>query len=207
MGEPAGRAGESQSPPTPLPGISANEDPRTAPRRARLLLLVALAVLTLDILSKLIVVATLSDREPLRLLGGLLYLTEARNTGAAFSLAEGATVAFSVVAAVVVVLIVRTAGRIRSTGWAIALGFVLGGAAGNLTDRMLRDPGPLRGGVVDFLSVLDPYGQVWPIFNLADSAVVCGGTLAVLLSVRRVDLDGTRGGTRDGIRGKRGSSR
>ncbi|MBA2415472.1 MAG: signal peptidase II [Geodermatophilaceae bacterium] len=160
--------------------------------RTHLLLSVAFAVLVLDVLSKVVVVATLSDREPLRLLGGMLYLTEARNTGAAFSLAEGATVVFTAIAMVVVAIIVRTAFRIRSTGWAIALALVLGGAAGNLVDRLLRSPGPFRGGVVDFLSVFDPYGRVWPIFNLADSAVVCGGALAVVMAVRGVDLDGTR---------------
>lgn len=156
------------------------------------LIAVAITVLALDVISKVVVVATLSDREPVRLLGGLLYLTEARNTGAAFSLAEGATVAFSVIAVVVVVLILRTSLRIRSAGWAIALGLVLGGASGNLTDRLLNSPGPFRGAVVDFLSVLDPYGRIWPIFNLADSAVVCGGVLAVVLAIRGVDLDGTR---------------
>lgn len=184
MGEPADRDDDSPSP------RSVTEP--APPRRARLLLGTALAVLILDVGSKLIVVATLSDREPLRLLGGLLYLTEARNTGAAFSLAQEATVLFTVVAIVVVGLILRTTSQIRSTGWAVALGLVLGGAAGNLCDRLLRSPGPFRGAVVDFLSVLDPYGQVWPIFNLADSAVVCGGVLAVLLAVRGIDLDGTR---------------
>lgn len=162
------------------------------PRRAYVLLLVGLLVLIADVVSKIVVVATLSDREPLRLLGGLLYLTEARNTGAAFSLAEEATVLFTVIAMVVVAFVLRTAGRVRSTGWAVALGLVLGGAAGNLVDRLLRSPGPLRGAVVDFLSVLDPFGAVWPIFNLADSAVVCGGALAVVLAMRGIDLDGTR---------------
>lgn len=165
-----------------------------ARRRGGLLLLVGLAVASLDILSKVLVVATLSDREPLRLLGGLLYLTEARNTGAAFSLAAEATVVLTVIALVVVGVILRTAGRIRSTGWAIALGLVLGGAAGNLVDRLLRDPGPFQGGVVDFLSVLDPFGRVWPIFNVADSAIVCGGLLAVVVAMRGIDLDGTRSG-------------
>ncbi|MBA2389984.1 MAG: signal peptidase II [Geodermatophilaceae bacterium] len=177
--------------------------PVQRPRRTRALLVVALAVLSLDVLSKVVVVATLSDREPLRLLGGALYLTEARNTGAAFSLAEGATVLFTVIALVVVALIVRTAARIRSTGWAVALGLVLGGAAGNLIDRLLRSPGPFRGGVVDFLSVFDPFGRVWPIFNLADSAVCCGGVLAVLLAVRGIELDGTRG--ERATRGERGA--
>lgn len=195
MPEPVDSASEPQPAAVSLPGLVSNEEPQArpaGPRRAHVLLLVALAALTVDIVSKLIVVATLSDREPLRLLGGLLYLTEARNSGAAFSFAEGATVLFTLIAIVVIVLVLRTARRVRSTGWAIALGLVLGGAAGNLTDRILRSPGPLRGAVVDFLSVLDPFGRVWPIFNLADSAVVCGGVLAVVLALRGIDLDGTR---------------
>jgi signal peptidase II len=153
---------------------------------------VAAVVLTLDVCTKLLVVATLSDREPLRLLGGALYLTEARNTGAAFSFAEGATVVFTLIAVAVAVVIVRSARRLFSTGWAIALGLVLGGAVGNLLDRVFRDPGFLRGGVVDFVSLFDPYGQVWPIFNVADSAIVCGGVLGALLAFRGVEFDGRR---------------
>ncbi|MCO7222125.1 signal peptidase II [Klenkia sp. PcliD-1-E] len=164
-------------------------------RRPRTALLVGIAagILALDLVTKLVVVATLSDREPLRLLGGALYLTEARNTGAAFSFAEGATVVFSLIAAVVVVVIVRAARRLFSTGWAVALGLVLGGALGNLVDRVFRDPGFLRGGVVDFLSLFDPYGRVWPIFNVADSAIVCGGILGAVLAVRGIEFDGSRG--------------
>lgn len=162
------------------------------PRRTLMLLLVALAVYVLDVVTKVVVVATLSDRPPVRLLGGLVYLSEARNSGAAFSFAEGATVLFTGVAAVVIVIILRTSARLRSVAWAVSLGLVLGGAAGNLTDRMLRSPGPLRGAVIDFISVLDPYGGVWPIFNVADSAIVCGGVLAVLLAFRGVDFEGGR---------------
>jgi signal peptidase II len=160
--------------------------------RARLLLGLAAAVLALDIGTKLIVVATLSDREPLRLLGGALYLTEARNTGAAFSFAEGATVVFTLIAVAVVVVIVRSARRLFSTGWAVALALVLGGAVGNLLDRVFRDPGFLRGGVVDWISVFDPYGRVWPIFNVADSAIVCGGVLGAVLAFRGIEFNGGR---------------
>jgi signal peptidase II len=161
--------------------------------RARLLLGLAGAVLALDLGTKLLVVATLSDREPLRLLGGAVYLTEARNTGAAFSFAESATVVFTLIAVAVVVVIVRSARRLFSTGWAVALALVLGGAVGNLIDRVFRDPGFLRGGVVDFISLFDPYGQVWPIFNVADSAIVCGGVLGALLAFRGIEFDGGRG--------------
>jgi signal peptidase II len=126
-------------------------------------------------------------------LGGALYLTQLRNVGAAFSFAEGATVLFSLVAVVVAVIIVRTARRLYSTGWAVTLGLVLGGALGNLIDRIFRDPGVLRGGVVDFLSVFAPDGRVWPVFNVADSAIVCGGILGALLALRGIEFDGSRG--------------
>ncbi|WP_346623862.1 signal peptidase II [Blastococcus montanus] len=152
----------------------------------------AAAVLLLDLVTKLVVVATIEPGEDIRVLGGALYLTNLRNTGAAFSFAQGATVLFTLIAIVVAVVIVRTARRLRSTGWAVALGLVLGGALGNLVDRIFRDPGFLRGGVVDFLSVFGPDGSVWPVFNVADSAIVCGGILGVLLAFRGIEFDGTR---------------
>ena len=91
---------------------------------------------------------------------------------------------------------VRAARRLFSTGWAVSLALVLGGALGNLVDRVFRDPGVLRGGVVDFVSLFDPYGRVWPIFNVADSAIVCGGVLGVLLALRGIEFDGTRAADR-----------
>ena len=115
-----------------------------------------------------------------------------RNPGAAFSFAEGATLLFTAVAVAVVVVILRTARRLRSASWAVALGLLLGGATGNLVDRLFRSPGFARGAVVDFLDF-----RVWPVFNLADSAIVCGGALAVLLSFRGIELDGTRTGQAD----------
>ncbi|HLM08012.1 MAG TPA: signal peptidase II [Blastococcus sp.] len=166
--------------------------------RTRLLLALAAVVLVVDLVSKLVVVATIDPGEDIRLLGGALYLTQLRNMGAAFSFAEGATVLFSLVAVAVAVVIVRTARRLFSTGWAVTLGLVLGGALGNLIDRIFRDPGFLQGGVVDFLSVFSPDGSVWPVFNVADSAIVCGGILGVLLALRGIEFDGSRG--RDQVR-------
>jgi signal peptidase II len=157
----------------------------------------AATVLLADVVSKLVVVATIPLGHDVRTLGGLLYLTQLRNVGAAFSFAEGATVLFSVVAVVVAAVIVRTARRLYSTGWAITLGLVLGGALGNLMDRIFRAPGFLRGGVVDFLSVFGPDGRVWPVFNLADSAIVCGGVLGAFLALRGIEFDGSRHGRGD----------
>jgi signal peptidase II len=160
--------------------------------RTRLLLLLALAVLALDLGTKLLVVATVERGADIRLLGGALYLTHTRNTGAAFSFAEGFTVVFTLIAVAVAVVIVRTARRLFSTGWAVALGLVLGGAVGNLIDRVFREPGFLRGGVVDFISVFAPDGEFYPVFNVADSAIVCGGLLGVVLALRGIEFDGTR---------------
>ncbi len=150
---------------------------------------VALVVLALDIGTKVLVVAELEGRRTVELLGGQLLLRVSRNPGAAFSFAEGATLLFTAVAVAVVVVILRVARRLHSSGWAAALGLLLGGASGNLVDRLLRSPGPGRGAVVDFIDF-----QVWPSFNVADSAIVTGGVLAVLLSLRGIELDGTRAG-------------
>jgi signal peptidase II len=146
-------------------------------------------------------VATIEPGEDIRLLGGLLYLTQLRNTGAAFTFAEGFTVLFTLIAVAVSVIIVRTARRLYSTGWAVALGLVLGGAVGNLIDRVFRDPGFLRGGVVDFLSVFGPDGRVWPVFNVADSAIVCGGILGAAMALRGIEFDGSRAGARSAAEG------
>jgi signal peptidase II len=153
------------------------------------LLVVAGSVLAADVISKAIVIATLAPGHVVRLLGHYLQLTNTRNSGAAFSVGTGATALFTAVAVVVVVVILRTAKRLRSLGWAICLGLLLGGALGNLVDRLLRAPGPLRGEVVDWIQI--PH---WPVFNLADSAIVIGGCVAVLLSTRGVSLDGRTDG-------------
>ena len=163
------------------------QDPRGAAlSKPRLLALVATLAVVADLVSKVVVVAQLEGRPPIRLLGGALLLNVGRNPGAAFSFAEGATVLFTLVAVVVAVVIIRTARRLGSAAWAVSLGLLLGGALGNLIDRLFRNPGVGRGAVVDFLDF-----RVWPVFNLADSAIVVGGLLAVLLSFRGVELDGS----------------
>ncbi|MBW8481033.1 signal peptidase II [Actinomadura parmotrematis] len=148
---------------------------------------VAVAALALDVVSKMIVVATLQGEDPIELLGGLLTLRETRNSGAAFSIGTGYTLIFTVIAFGVVVAIVRTARNLRSLPWAVCLGLLLGGAIGNLIDRIFRGPARFQGHVVDWIEL--PH---WPVFNLADSAIVCGGVLAVLLASRGLQIDGTR---------------
>jgi lipoprotein signal peptidase len=163
-------------------------DASAAPARRRIGVLVAVAALVYaaDVISKVIVVATLRENAPVRVIGSLLQLDYLRNPGAAFSLgADGYTVVFTLIAAAVIVAILRMARTLASRPWAVALGLLLGGALGNLTDRIARSPGPLRGWVVDWIQL--PH---WPVFNLADSAICCGGALMVLLTVMGLHPDG-----------------
>jgi signal peptidase II len=146
-------------------------------------------VLAADAISKAIVVAHLRPDQPVHILGNIFELWLTRNPGAAFSVGTGETIVFTLIAFCVIVYIVRTARRLYSLGWAIALGLLLGGAAGNLGDRIFRAPGLFRGEVVDWIGVVPRY---YPIFNLADSAIVCGGILMVILAMRGYHLDGTR---------------
>jgi signal peptidase II len=157
------------------------------PRRVGLLLGVAAFVLAADVISKAIVVARMADHAPIRLLDGLLTITLTRNGGAAFSIGTSMTIVFTAIAVGVIAYILRTARNLRSVGWAITLGLLLGGATGNLVDRIFRAPGPFEGHVVDWIEL--PH---WPVFNLADSSIVCAGVLVVLLALRGIRLDGTR---------------
>jgi signal peptidase II len=176
---------------TAAPAAEHASTPRA--RRVELFAVTALLALVLDVVSKAVLVAKVpEDHPPIRTLGGAVYVQQTRNSGAAFSLGTGFTVILTIVAVGVVVFIVRTAGRLRSLGWAVALGLILGGALGNLADRMFRSPGVGRGHVVDWISLFGPDAKYWPIFNLADSAIVCGAILAGLLALRGIDIDGRR---------------
>lgn len=157
---------------------------------------VAAFVLAADVVSKALVVAHLRPDQPVHLLGDVLMLWLTRNPGAAFSVGTGETIVFTAIALAVVVYIARTARKLYSVGWAVALGLLLGGAMGNLGDRIFRAPGLFRGNVVDWIAVTKYY----PIFNLADSAIVCGGILTVILAMRGYHLDGTRGELSSGSR-------
>jgi signal peptidase II len=141
-------------------------------------------VLAADVVSKLAIVATMRQGETVRVLGRWLVITSTRNAGAAFSIGTGATVLFTAVAVGVAAVIVRQARRLVSRPWALTLGLLLGGALGNLVDRLLRSPGPFRGHVVDWIAL--PH---WPVFNIADSAIVVGGCVAVVLASRGIPID------------------
>ena len=148
-------------------------------------------LLALDVVSKVLVAAKLGDHPPVRLLGGMIYLVETRNSGAAFSSARARRSCSPVVPSRSSTIILRTARRMYSIGWAVALGLVLGGALGNIIDRLFRAPGVGRGHVVDWISLFSADGAHFPIFNLADSAIICGAMLAALVALLGIDFDGS----------------
>ena len=158
-------------------------------RRPLVLVLLALAVtvLVVDQLSKVWAVANLTEGERTPLLGDLLGLSLLYNPGAALSIATGMTWIFTVAAIVVSVVILRVANRLGSRGWTVALGLLLGGAVGNLLDRLLRPPGIARGHVVDFIA----YGDLF-VGNIADIAIVAAAGLVVVLTLRGIGVDGSR---------------
>ncbi|WP_228824095.1 signal peptidase II [Nocardia blacklockiae] len=160
----------------------------TPARRLPALLVVAAVVFALDLGTKVLVVAKMTPGEPISILGEVVRLTLVRNAGAAFSMATGMTWLLTLVAAAVVIGVIRIGRSLRSLGWAVGLGLVLGGAFGNLVDRVFRAPGPLQGHVVDFISVT----KWWPVFNVADSGIVCGAILLVALTLFGFEPDGTR---------------
>ncbi|NNH72126.1 signal peptidase II [Nocardia uniformis] len=162
-------------------------DARQHPRRLRTLLIIAAVLFAVDLLAKVIAVANLTPGQPVYLIGDVVRLSLVRNPGAAFSMATGMTWLLTLVATAVVIGVIRIGRTLRSLWWAVGLGMVLGGALGNLVDRLFRSPGPLQGHVVDYMAV-----GWWPVFNVADSAIVCGAILLVVLTVFGFEPDGTR---------------
>lgn len=155
-----------------------------------MLAIVAVCVYVLDQVSKFLVVSNLTEGQQVPVLGELFQLHFVKNPGAAFSLLAGSTWIFAIIASLVAVFIVVFAHRIRSLAWAVLFGLLLGGNVGNLTDRLLREPGFGVGHVVDFLQIY------WfpAIFNVADMAIVCSMAVFIILTVRGVGLTGKRAG-------------
>jgi signal peptidase II len=147
-------------------------------RLALVLFGTAAAVYSLDRVTKLWAETTLFDREPIVLIPKVLQLRYVENSGGAFSLFGGQPWLFFSASMIVAVVIVVLSTRLHSVVSAIGLGLVLGGALGNLTDRIVRGPG-VSGKVIDWIE----FPRVWPVFNVADSAVVVGALLLVVWSV------------------------
>lgn len=188
--------------PTPeTSGVSApneNADPKAIdsdgvvakpvkPLKTRLLIAIAAVILLFDLVTKILVVHFVKPGSPIEIIGDVVTLRLVRNPGAAFSMATGMTWLLTVVAVAVVVGVIKIGRTLRSPWWALGLGLVLGGALGNLIDRFFRAPGPFQGHVVDFVSV-----GWWPVFNVADSSIVCGAILLVALSLFGFEPNGER---------------
>jgi signal peptidase II len=147
---------------------------------------VAVVVLAADVISKARVLARLPGHQPVRLLHGLITLNLTFNPGAAFGLGTSYTAVIALIVCGVIAYIIRTARRLRSLSWTIALGLLLGGAIGNLGDRLFRPPGLLRGEVVDWINL--PHFP-WT-FNLADASITCAAVLIAVLALRGVRIGG-----------------
>ena len=165
----------------------------------RVFALVALSLYAVDVGSKILALERLSGRDDVPVIGDLLQLHLTRNPGAAFSTGTEYTAVLSCIAIVAVLVVLWLSRRLGSMLWAVALGLLLAGVAGNLTDRMLREPGPFRGHVIDFLMLPN-----WPVFNVADICINIAAGLILVQAFRGIRLDGTRSGHRDDSAGESG---
>jgi signal peptidase II len=160
----------------------------------RIFAVVAGAVWALDQATKTFAVAVLDPGTSITVVPHVFWFTLTRNAGAAFSTGTELTVMLSVIAIIVVVTVIRMARRLRDRGWALGLGLLLGGALGNLTDRMVREPAPFKGHVVDFLHLTH-----WPVFNVADIALTFAAVTILQRGWKGATMDGgTDGDDRDG---------
>ena len=150
----------------------------------------ALGVVLLDQLTKVWAVTSLEGKPPVVLIGDwlgdgigpLFELRVIRNSGAAFGLGAfgpASTLVLSLIAIAVVVVLIRFVSKISDLWWALALGLLLGGALGNLVDRLTRSPGVLRGRVVDFFALPN-----FPIFNVADVSLTIAVILILVMTFR-----------------------
>lgn len=151
-------------------------------------LLVGFIVWLLDLLTKQWALTALADGRSRHIIGDVLRLRLTSNSGAAFSLGADSTWVFTIIATVVVAVIIWKAADIGHVAWMIGVGGLLGGAVGNLTDRLFREPGFAHGHVVDFIALPN-----FPVFNVADSFITCSVALMFWLSFRGVPWERTNG--------------
>lgn len=167
--------------------MSTEENAPAAPRRLLWTLLVAALLVAVDQLTKWWAVDALTGRAPIPVIGDFIRFRLLYNPGAAFSLGAGATWIFAVLAAVAVIALLWISRQVRSAGWALSLGLLLGGATTHLMDRLFREPGFARGHVVDFID----YNR-WFVGNVADIALFFGAVSLFVLSLRGISMDGSR---------------
>jgi signal peptidase II len=160
----------------PTPASTARRVQNDADRRTRprLAAVIVVAVVAADLLTKIWAVDRLADG-PIGVIGDDIGFQLARNSGGAFSMFQGFTPLLAIVAGVVAYFLVRAVRRTEDTLLVVALSLVLGGALGNLVDRMFRAPGFLRGAVVDFVHV-----GSFPTFNVADASITIGAILVIV---------------------------
>lgn len=180
-------APDASGDPAPQRGYEVRRGRRTGARYALVLLACTAFAYIFDQLTKIWVVANMTEGQIIEVLPPLLNWHFIRNPGAAFSIGTDYTWVFTIVMAIVSLGIISQIPKVASMGWAVGLGLVLGGALGNFTDRLAREPSFGQGHVVDFIALPN-----FAIFNIADSAVVSGVVLICLLTLRGIGMDGQR---------------
>lgn len=147
-----------------------------------LIIKVAAVIVVFDQVTKSLAVAFLENKPAVEILGKWFGFSFGRNPGAAFSIGTDTTLVFTIFATVVSSLIILKSGEVANRFWAFTAGGFLGGALGNLVDRIFRAPETFHGHVVDFIAFPN-----FPLFNIADSAVTLSAVAAVVLSLRGID--------------------
>ena len=141
----------------------------------------AAIIWAIDYTTKVWALNNLSQREPREILGSFLQLRLVFNPGAAFSFGTSVTFIFTILALAAIAVIAYYAIKIENRWWAAVLGLALGGILGNLTDRIFRAPSFFNGHVIDWIEL-----PRWPVFNVADIAIVCAALLSVLLVAKEI---------------------
>ena len=162
-------------------------DGRSSSSHRLVFALVAVTAYAVDVVTKLLAVRHLTEGDPVDVVDGILKLDLVRNPGAAFSTGTSYTLVLSVIAVIAAAVVIRFGRRLGDRTWAVALGLLLAGVCGNLTDRIFREPGVLRGHVVDFFAL--PH---WPVFNVADMLIDAAVVLIIIQTWRGIGITGAR---------------
>lgn len=150
-------------------------------RARRIFVAITTLIFALDLASKNWAINYLQGNEPIRVIGDFLKLRFATNSGAAFSFLTDATLLLSYVKLAVAAAILFYIRLVSNKWWSASLALLLGGVLGNLYDRVHRPPGLWRGEVIDWIELPN-----WPVFNIADSAIVCSGIAMTILAMRNI---------------------